>query len=440
MGVSIALPMLEIMGRSRPASAMLPGGSPRLIVVYTPHGRHKDSDDKWRPQGTGTDFELGSLLTPLAAYKDRMIHVSGLPMETCRNQNGNSHSRGAMHALTCSFHNQNAWLGNGISIDQKIANAVAEVSSHKYPSLQLGVQATPDFASTDPVRAYLSYAGPLDPITCNCDPQSVFDLLFSSEPVGGQGGGADEELQRLREERRSVLDFVGDDFDRLNAKLGHDDRIRLEEHADKIREIEASIGDYTPTGEACAVPDYDDPGNPYNVDNYPAVGRQMSKLVAMAMACEMTPVMLFQWSTGQCSTRHKWVSQQAGSSGFHGITHQGSDGQPTHDAIHSWYIEQIGNLLDDLDSLPEGDGTVLDNSIVLWVGGEQGSSTNHSFDDMCYVLFGKGGGVLDAGKHVEYDGRSANDLMITVQNAMGLEDDAFGEQEFVQGALPGILA
>ena len=436
MGISIALPMLEIMGRSRPASAMLPGGSPRLLVVYTPHGRHKDSDNKWRPQGTGPDFELGSLMTPFAPYQDRMIHVSGLPMETCRNQNGNSHTRGAMHALTCRFHDENAWLGNGISIDQKIANALAEVSSHKYASLQLGVRATPG-SSTDPVRAYLAYRGPLDPITCNNDPQSAFDLLFGGDFEGGQTEN-DDELARIREERRSVLDFVGDDFDRLNGKLGHADRMRLEEHVDTIREIEQSIDDFTPAGAACAMPEYSDPGDPD--EDYPEVGRQMTKLAAMALACELTPVMLLQWSTGTCSVRHSWVSQHAGSSGFHGITHLGSDGQETHDAIQSWYIDQIRHLLDDLDELEEGDGTVLDNTVVLWVGGEQGTSTNHSFDDMCYVIFGRGGGVLDAGKHVEYQGRSANDLMITIQNAMGLEDEAFGEPEFVQGTLPGILA
>lgn len=445
-GIGIALPFLEIMGRPKTASAQ--GDRPtRLVVVYSPHGRAQASNGAWKPTGTGPSFELGSLMAPLAAVQDEMVVVSGLELSSAKNQGGNGHSKGPTHALTCVPHLNETIPGDmsmgtigyagGISFDQKVANFVQEQTPLPYPSLQFGVQSGPDFAVNGATtRSYISYAGPGEFLPAEDNPAAMFDRLF------GDFNASSAELELVRKQRKSVLDFVMDDFERINPTLGGEDKARLEQHLDKIREVEQSIDLTTgEVSEACALPDIgaEIPGYKDN-GNYPAVGQQQTTLLSMALACSMTRVATFQWSTGQSVTRHSWIDG-AGSKGHHGLTHDGAPARDAYDSITTWYAERVAELVTALRDTPDYDGsTLLDNTVVLWVAGEMAYADAHSFVDMPYVVFG-GGDRLARGQHLDFgSGRATNDLLITLQQALGIDDPTFGDPQWVQGPLDGLLA
>jgi hypothetical protein len=173
--------------------------------------------------------------------------------------------------------------------------------------------------------------------------------------------------------------------------------------------------------------------------NFPSVGEQQTKMLVMALACDMTRVATFQWSTGQSTTRHQWIPEASGKS-HHGITHGGSPDRAAYDAITRWYAGRVAELLAQLQSTPDIDGSsLLDNTIVLWIAGEMGFADSHTFDDMPYVIFGGGGGTIATGQHLVYDGRAHNDLMVTLQRAMGMDDNSFGKPSYVQGPFEAVL-
>jgi hypothetical protein len=443
-GLAIALPFLEIMGY--PRRAVGADAVPRrLLVVYSPHGRAQASNEKWRPQGVGSDFTLAEFHNPLASFKDQMVVVSGLEVTSAKNQSGNPHSKGATHALTCTDHLDEKIAGDssmgsigyagGISIDQKIAGHIAQSTALAFSSLQFGVQSGADFAVAGATtRSFISYAGPGEPIPAEDNPGQMFDRLFgnfSKDPA---------EMEKLRAQRRSVLDLVTDDFDRLQPRLGSEDRQRLERHLDAIREIEQSLDVGIGQNPACDLPEIGTAVAGYkNNGNFPLVGEQQTKMLVMALACDMTRVATFQWSTGQSTTRHVWIPG-ADDKGHHGLTHGGSSDRAAYDAITSWYVGRVADLLEQMQAIPDVDGSsLLDNTIVLWVAGENGFADSHGFDDMPYVVFGGGAGAIATGQHLVYDGRANNDLMITLQRAMGMDDDSFGKPDYVQGPLEAML-
>jgi hypothetical protein len=435
------------MGGSRSAHGAYGDAAKRLVIVYSPHGRPEALDNQWRPQGTGTDFTLSSMMTDFEPLKQDMIVLSGIELTSARSQAGNGHSKGPTHALTATDHLDETIPGDmsmgtigfagGISVDQAIANAIAESTPLQFPSLQFGVQSGADFAVNGATtRSYIAYAGPGEPIPAEDNPAAMFDRLFATFD-------ADEgELLRLRAQRRSVLDLVSEDFERLNPTLGGDDRQRLEEHLAKIREIEQSI-DVT-TGEVspqCDKPDIGETIEGYKDNaNFPAVGEQQTQLLAMALACDMTRVATFQWSTGQSTTRHTWVPG-AEDKGHHSLTHDGSVSHLGCEGIVRWYAGRVADMVGRLSEIEEpGGGSLLDNTVVLWIAGEMGYADAHSFSDMPYVLFGGGNGILQTGQHLDFDGRAHNDLLVTLMQAMGLNIDTFGNPDYVTGPLSGVLA
>lgn len=445
-GIAIALPALEIMA-PRPAHAGGLGHRKRLVVVYSPHGRQQISNNKWKPTGSGGDFQLGEFLSVFEPYKSDMTVLSGVELTSARNQGGNGHSKGTTHCLTCTDHQSESLPGDmsmgtigyagGISLDQHVANTLAQSETLKFPSLQFGVQSGPDFAVNGATtRSYISYAGAGEPIPAEDNPGAMFDKLF------GDFDTDEAELLKLRAQRRSVLDMVIEDFETLNPKLGANDKQRLDKHLTKIREIEQSI-DVT-TGEvsaSCGIPGIGVPVDGYaQNDNYPLVGQQQTDMLAMALACDMTRVATFQWSTGQSTTKHNWIAG-AGSKGHHGLTHDGSLTQAACDGITSWYSDRVYDLVDQLANILEPDGSsLLSNTVVLWVAGEMGFADAHSFADMPYVVFGQAGGTIATGQHLDLGpDRPNNDLMVSLLHAMGIEDATFGKPEYNTGPISQLL-
>ncbi|XYI01760.1 DUF1552 domain-containing protein [Sorangium sp. So ce1128] len=430
-GLAVALPFLDAMSGSASAVEF----PKRFVVFFTGLGTVKKA---WQPSGTEAAFELGEILAPLSPYRDKLLVIEGVDMESAYHGPGDPHQQGIGQALTgtelqegtlfpyaCDPAALVGW-GGGISVDQFLAARLGQRT--KLSSLELGVQV--QYAN---VSSRISYLGPGQPVPPEDDPRAVFDRLFndlSADPA---------DLERRRALRRRVLGSVMEDYGSLSRQLGGEDRQKLEHHLEAVSEIEKRLDAPGLLGGACAVPELGEPLDVYANDNFPAIGRLQMDLLAMALACDLTRIASIQWSATQAGKVFTWLGQ---SDTHHALSHS----SPGHEAkqkqlidIGRWQAEQLAYLLGKLDAVPEGAGTLLDNTIVLWCT-DISAGQSHSRRDMPYVIAGRAGGDLRTGRFLRYAGDPHNNLLVALCNAMGVDVPTFGNPAYCTGPLPGLLA
>lgn len=441
-GIAIGLPMLEAMigRRSHAAEGDAP---PRLVIVFSANGT---IEDRWTPVGTEDDFVLdapgdpGRILAPLEPWKDRLLVLGGLDMLS-RNYGpgGNGHDLGMGHMLTGTdlvvgpsgvgeFSHLPDGSAGGPSIDQAVADVIGQETSFR--SLEFGVQANLDVNRQ--ITSRMCYRDQFQVLPPENDPRAAFDAFFL------QLGTDPAELAKLRARRQSVLDRVKEDFDALDAKLGGSDRQKLEAHLQAIREVEQSLQAGGGPLPGCALPGEPDAGlNPQSNDQYPTIGRLQMDLMAMALTCDITRVTTLQWSTAQSGVRFSWLGH---TDNHHSLSHE-ADNDPAKRTqlvqINHWYAEQFAYLLDKLAAQPEADGTLLDNTVVLWVN-EQGNGQTHTKDQIPFVLAGNYAGKLRTGRWLQYDQRAHNDLYVALLNLYGSDALTFGNAAVNGGPLENL--
>jgi hypothetical protein len=427
-GVSIGLPFLGAMSDSARAEDF----PKRFVAMFSGFGTVKDA---WIPKGTETDFTMGEILAPLEPYKKRVMVFEGVDYESTNHGPGDPHQLGIAHALTgiemqegtlfpyvCSPGKAVGW-GGGISLDQHLANQIGQAT--KFPSLEFGVQV--QYAD---VSSRFSYRGPAQPVPPEDNPHTAYERIFSEiegEPV---------EVARQRAERKTVLDFVGDDYSRLSSRLGVNDRQKVDAHLQAIRDIEKRL-DVIPS--SCTPPVLGAPIPPLENDNFPHISKSQLDLLAMSLICDLTRVATIQFATVQQGGRvFSWLGHTVG---HHSLSH-GSVLDPVNReklvGIGNWYASQIAYLCQILDSVPEGDGTVLDNTMIYWCS-DISIGNAHTHTDMPLVLVGGGGGALRTGRHLKFQGAWHNDLLIAMSHAMGVPVATFGNPAYCKGPLPGVL-
>ncbi|MEM6291202.1 MAG: DUF1552 domain-containing protein [Myxococcota bacterium] len=400
-------------------------GPKRLVLLFSPNGT---LHERWAPTGTENDFQLREILSPLEAYKDQMIILDGL--EVIRQGLGDGHQKGMACLWTGNQLNPGefgggdggsaGWAG-AQSIDQAIANALGDQTP--YRSLEFGVQ---NGGANNWSR--MIYAGSDSPIAAENNPQSMFDRLFADLGVDTS------ELDRIKAERRSVLDLVHGDLAALESRYSSSDKAKIAAHLDAIREIEKRNDLATPT---CEPPmqnfDFDFNAN----DNFPAVSRLMIDQMVMALACDLTRVASLQWSRSVSQTEFNWI----GARRHHDLSHLGDDDQgmiTEITAINQWYAEEVKYLLDAMAAVPEGDGTMLDNSIVVW-GNELSRGNSHGNRPVPFVTFGGGCGALQTGRWLQYDNAPHNRLLVSLAQAMDVDMQSFGNNDPGSGGLQGFF-
>ncbi|MCA9651586.1 MAG: DUF1552 domain-containing protein [Myxococcales bacterium] len=442
-GIAVALPFLEAMvGRTRTIHAAEGDPPPRFIVFFSANGT---IEERWRPVGTQQDFLLddpsdpGRILAPLEAFKDRLIVLDGLDMQS-RNYGpgGNGHDLGMGHMLTATdlvvgpsgvgeFSHLPDGSAGGPSIDQVVANTIG--SETAFRSIEFGVKAQLDLARQ--ITSRMCYRAPFEVLPPENDPRAAFDSFFL------QLGADPSELAALRTRRHSVLDRVKEDFAALDAKLGGNDRLKLEAHLQAIREVEQSLDAEGGPLPGCTLPGEPGALDPLANDNYPEVGRLQMDLMTMALTCDITRVSSLQWSTAQSGVRFSWLGQ---SNSHHSLSHE-ADNDPASraqlTAINNWYAEQFAYLLGKLAAQPELDGSLLDNTVVLWVN-EQGNGDTHSKTEIPFVLAGNYAGQLDTGRWLQYTDRSHNDLYVALLNLFGNDALSFGNPQVNGGPLENL--
>ncbi len=443
--VAIGLPFLEAM-MPRHAAARGDAAPKRLVVVFTANGT---LPSLWTPSG-GDNISLAGhpLHASLEGLQDKLIFLDNVNQEVAYDSIGDGHQTGMACMLTnaeilpgtlfcegsCQAGNQVyvGW-GGGQSIDQFVATEIENAGViTKFRSLEFGVQ-----VKSSSVWSRMSYAAPDTPVPHREDPNENFTDLFSdlqADPF---------ELAVLRRKRKSVLDAVMDDFSTFNPRLGKVDKERLDAHLTAIRALEKRLDASATFGDACDVPSLSTmpPVDQHQQnDNYPDTGRAQMDMLVMALACDMTRVASLQWSRSVSGVQmQSWLPLIQNRS-HHDMSH---DGDSTADtvtdltSINRWYSDQFAYLLNLMDSVPEGDGTLLDNSVVLWVN-ELGKGNSHTRRDIPFLLAGGCQGYFNTGRALDLGGAPHGQLLVSVAHAMGYPVQSFGVPQYSNGPLPGL--
>jgi len=444
LGASTALlPLLPTLEADADSSESIK----RLIVFCTTTGMTGRYPGNWVPSGSETDFTLSPIHTPLGGgttvngvaiddLSEHLIITQGIDMPACYDSpNVGGHPRGAGAMLTGTAVMEGdlfsgggddtaGWAG-GKSIDQRVAEVIGRQTP--FSSLELGV----DNAQLN-LHSVISYKDAAQPLPVDSDPYSVFDRLF-----GDLVNNNPEELQILRKRRLSIIDLAKDEISAVQGKISKADHVKMEEHLDAIRSIENRLIAEIPT---CTPPELEQGLDPTADDLIAKIGRIQIEQMVAALRCDLTRVASIMWGRAPYSNKFGFLPGMLGTDTMHELSHR----LPTDDIaqdqleiIANWYSQQFAYLLQLLKNTPEGDGTMLDNTVVMWCS-EVSTPRDHSHNNMPYLLAGSAGGYFDTGRFLQYGSEPCNKLYTSIAQAMGLPDTSFGDPQYGTGPLDGL--
>lgn len=444
-GIALALPFLDVMApRVSRAQAAAPK---RFVVVFTANGMIKD---QWQPAGGETDFTLSPILSSLEPHRDNLLIMRGLNNDASYIYGPNAHDASMTTLLTADAMvvgpSGTGRAGHvldgtaaGPSIDQEVARVIG--GQTKLSSLELGVQSTTTILEPMPTRmCYRGTAGNAKSVPPEDDPKTVFNRLFMD---ANASAGT---LETLKEQRRSVLDFVQSDFQRLQNKVSVADRQKLERHLTTVRDFESSLDNLSGAdGLTCDVPSQEPQVSldPFECQqdgrtarcfgDFQQLGKAQMDLLTLALTCDLSRVVTLQWATAESTVFHKWLDV-AGE--HHLMSHDPVGNRDDLIKIQTWYAEQFKYLLDSLTAQQEGDGSVLDSSVVLWVN-ELSDGDVHNRRDLGWIMAGKGNGAIQTGRSVRYSNTTTNQLFASLMTMFGSPTESFGAPQF-RGTLSGL--
>ena len=415
-GAALSLPLLDAMA---PALAQVPVIQPRLAFVYVPHGAIMSD---YTPDTTGRGFEFKPILKPLEQYRDRMNIVSGLGHQAA--------DTSAVHSLSpCTWLSgvrPKATLGSdafaGVTADQFAARIIGQDTP--LPSLEL---ATEDHSGLIGAcdRDYgciymntLSWRTPTTPNPMEINPRKVFERLF------GQGGSVEQRLARQAEDR-SILDAVVKQANAMNARLGVDDQQKISDYLENIREIERRLqqAENQIARNADLVIPEAPAGIPFDYEEHLSL---MFDLMVLAFQTETTRISTFMMAR---ELSNRTYPQVGVFEGHHATSHHQNNAEKMakNALIQAYHVTRFKEFVDRLDSIPEGDGTLLDNSIVLY-GSNMSNSNAHDHYPLPAVLLGGGSGRIQGGQHISYDERTPmTNLVLTMLHKAGVEMGSLGD-------------
>ena len=422
-GAAIALPYLEAMRPAFAAPRRLAGDTPtRLAFVYVPNGVIQEA---WTPADEGRSFEFTRILEPLRSHRNDLLVLSGLTHNTGRalGDGAGDHARAAASFLT-GIHpkkTSGADIRLGVSVDQVAANAVG--SSTRFPSIELGIEpgrlaGNCDSGYSCAYSNSISWRGEKTPNPPEIDPSLVFERMF---------GDAEEPLDnaaraRRVSRRRSVLDHVLDDANRLLGSVGPTDRQKLDEYFSSLRDVERRI-EAERSGQDAEVRSMPRPrGIPAS---YSAHARLMFDLMTLAFRTNMTRVATFMMGREGSNLTYPEIEVNRA---HHGMTHHRGDPTKVEDItkVNAYHVRQFAHFLDSLGSVEDGDGRLLDHTMVVY-GSGIGDGNRHTHHDLPVVVAGRGGS-LHAGRHVRYAPETPmNNLYLSLLHRVGVRTETLGD-------------
>jgi hypothetical protein len=337
-GLSLPLPFLEIFSNKAHAA---PSG-PRFYLAW-----HQGQGTQWAewaiPGASETDFRLGKILEPVAAHKARLLILRGIDNKVKGLSSGNGHETSQTTCMTCQPN------GGGPSFDQVLSQRIRKPGQRASLNLGVGRSARIRF-----------YAGAGDKMESQGDPRKVLASLFA----GSAQSGAD--LARLQARRKSVLDAVRANMTSFRGRLGRDDRARLDQHADKLRELETRYMQQAATATTCGSPQLALPATFNPALDHAASAEAQIEIVAMAFACNLTPVGTIEFTDDHDPAVLSAFSQ--GYSDWHDMVHQGESRRGIAGLIggYRWYAERFARLLDRFAAVQTEGGTLIDQTCIQW--------------------------------------------------------------------------
>lgn len=423
MGAAVALPFLDA---TVPAFASAPRAVKRLGIVYVPNGMNMA---EWRPTAKGRGFDLPSTLQPLAPYKERLLVLSRMSNPLADPMPGEGlgdHSRAQAVFLT-GVHprkTEGTDIRAGISADQIVAKEFGKET--ELTSLELGLEAVDLVGGCEDGYA-CAYSGALAwrsdsmPLPVQAQPRAVFERLF------GASDSTDRQSRLSRIElERSVLDMVSDQLNQLQKRLGASDRTRISEYFESIRDIERRIQRAEEQSGRGGFPEIQQPGGvPESFGEY---ARLMFDLNALAYQTDLTRVSTFLMGREKSGRTYAEIGVP---DPHHPISHhQNRPEMLEREAkINKFHMELFAHFLKKLDSIQEGDGTVLDHSLIVH-GAGMSNSDIHLHHDLPMLVAGGGAGTVRGGRHLEYsEDTPLSNLWLTLIDKMGLPVEKFGDSK-----------
>ncbi len=425
IGTAIALPALEVMTPARSLAGTDAAAGPlprRMAFVYVPNGVNMH---QWTPKAVGTDFDLPSTLEPLSSVREDLLVVSGLAHDKGRahGDGAGDHARASATFLTgCKARKTpGADIKVGISVDQAAAQKIGNQT--RLPSLELGTDKARLAGNCDSGYscAYsfnISWKSESTPMPPEVDPRLVFDRLFGN----GNPGEENEARVKRDRQRKSVLDFALEDARRLKGSLGYTDRRKLDEYLTAVRELEQRIE--RANNFAATMPDYDRPtGIPKSYEEHL---RLQFDLLALAFQTDTTRVSSFIMAHDGSNRQYPFIGVR---DGHHDLSHHGNDEEKLAKIakINLFHTTQFAYFIRKLKSIKEGNGTLLDNCMIVY-GAGLGDGNAHNHDNLPVLVAGGAGGTIRTGRHVRMSKETPmTNLFLSMLDRVGASADRLGD-------------
>ncbi|MEO6785901.1 MAG: DUF1552 domain-containing protein [Chthoniobacteraceae bacterium] len=435
----MALPVLEAMLPRGAAAAATAGRAPiRTAFFYVPNGVNMA---EWTPKQFGADFQLPYSLEPLQAHKNDVLVLTGLAQDKGR-ANGDGagdHARAASTWLTGAqpLKSESSRIRVGVSADQVMAEAIGRQT--RFPSIELGIEPARQGGKCDSgyACAYsnnISWRSETTPSGAEVNPRLVFERLFAAlNPRRASEGAARRERQR-----KSILDFVLDDARTLSAKVGGSDKQKLDEYLTAVREIEqrveAAQRSVAAVQHSGAIEAYDVPEA--IPESYEEHAKLMLDMVALAFQTDSTRIATCMLANEGSNRSYRNLSITRG---HHELSHHQGNAENLRQLreINHFHMRQFAYLLGKLKGMPEGDGTVLDNTQILY-GAALADGNRHEHENLPLILAGRGGGTIMTGRHMRYASETPMcNLLLTMMNKAGVAAQRHGDSTGVLRGLEG---
>ncbi len=416
-GAMVALPFLESMIPAGAARAA--GATPRarLACVYVPHGAVMSH---WTPTQDGTQFEFPEILKPLEPFRNHVNVVSGLTLPSADGKDssaGANHTRSSAVFLTGAVPQDGAEAHLGVSIDQVVAKHLGQDAP--LPSLELSIEDGSLSCGAGLSCAYrntISWQTPTAPLPMENNPQVVFERLFGD-------GGTDEQRSQRRLQARSLIDSVLEEARALQKTLPTRDRTRMDRYLTDMREVERRIELAGKRGAA----ELDIPDAPQGVpDDFDTHVKLMIDLQVLAWQADVTRVttLMFAKEVSNAVFPASGIREP-----FHNLSHHSN--VPENIArlakLNQYHAKTFAYMVEKLHGSPDGEGTLLDHSLLLY-GSGMSNSNQHDHAPLPIVLVGGAAGTLKGGRHIRVGPKTPlSNLQVAMLQKLGIEQSSFGD-------------
>lgn len=424
LGTAMPLPLLDSMlpGVARAASSTAGKPPVRMAFLFAPNGKHMPH---WTPEYEGRLETLPPILEPLDSLKSEIFLPSGLSLPSARTAGCGGHSCTVGQFLTGTLPKRTVGtnLQNGVSVDQVAAQQIGHHT--RFPSLELGC--IPSKYSGDCDSGYscvytthISWRTETSPLPKSINPRAVFDRLFGNSIKREEGQSGYDRDNR----KKSILDFVAEEGRALHRRLGISDRRKLDEYLYAVREIEQRIARAGASDESVSAVDSARPaGVPADSDEHL---RLMMDMMVLAFQTDSTRTISFMIGNGSDNRAYPQIGI---SEGHHNLSHHVGN-KKKHakiSRINRHYVKNLAYFLNRLREIPEADGTLLDNSMILY-GCAFGDGNDHDPMDLPILVAGKAGGTIDTGRHVRYEtGTPITNLYLSMLERMDAPAKQLGD-------------